>query len=115
MTWESIGFGRRRAEKEEPPRKMGLASSAGAFPLALIDDSVRCADTEVSVTSIILPSSNGFDSGASLPARPQLCPATSQPVLRFELFEAPRYDDVSPERIHFRKPVTKAEGEYTVT
>src|SRR5688572_16564885 len=85
MTWESIGFGRRRAEKEEPPRKMGLASSAGAFPLALIDDSVRCADTEVSVTSIILPSSNGFDSGASLPARPQLCPATSQPVLRFEL------------------------------
>lgn len=64
---------------------MGLASSAGAFPLAVIDDSVRCADTGVSVTSIILPSSNGFDSGASLPARPQLCPATSQPVLRFEL------------------------------
>src|SRR5688572_28996323 len=73
------------AKKEEPPRKMGLASSAGAFPLAVIDDLVRCADTGVSVTSIILPSSNGFDSGASLPARPQLCPATSQPVLRFEL------------------------------
>ena len=64
---------------------MGLASSAGAFPLAVIDDSVRCADTGVSVTPIILPSSNGSDSGVSLPARPQLCPATSQPAFRFEL------------------------------
>ena len=34
--------------KEEPPRKMGLASSAGAFPLVMIDDSVRCAAPECS-------------------------------------------------------------------
>lgn len=27
----------------------------------------------------------------------------------------PRYDDVSPERIHFRKPVAEAEGEYRAT
>jgi hypothetical protein len=27
----------------------------------------------------------------------------------------PRFDDVSPERIRFRKPVTEAESEYTVT
>ena len=70
--------------KRKTPAEDGLASSAGAFPLAVIDDSVRCAETEVSVTSTILPLSNGFDSGVPLPARPQLCPATSQPVLRFE-------------------------------
>jgi hypothetical protein len=91
---------------------MGLASSAGAFPLALIDDSVRCADTEVSVTSIILPSSDGSDSGASLPARLQLCPATSQPVLRFELSKY-HVSMTSHRNASARKPVTKAEGEYT--
>lgn len=70
--------------KEEPPQKMGLASSAGAFPPVMI--SVRFdALHRSAVTPIILPSSNGFDSGVSLPARPQLCPATSQPVPRFEL------------------------------
>ena len=30
-------------------------------------------------------------------------------------FEAPRYDDVSSERIRFGKPVTEAECEYTAT
>src|SRR5262245_63396644 len=87
---------------------MGLASSAGVFPLASIGDSVRCAETEVSVTSTILPLSDGSDSGVSLPARPKLCPATSQPTLRFELSKSNVPSDVSPERVRFHKPVVKA-------
>jgi hypothetical protein len=94
---------------------MGLASSAGAFPLVVIDDSVRCADTEVSVTSIILPSSNGFDSGVSLPARPQLCPATSQPAFRFELSKCHVLMTSHRNAFRFGNPVTAAEGEYTST
>ena len=94
---------------------MGLASSAGAFPLALIDDSVRCADTEVSVTSIILPSSDGSDSGVSLPARLQLCPATSQPAFRFELSKCHVTTTSHRNAFRFGKPVTEARCEYTAT
>jgi hypothetical protein len=94
---------------------MGLASSAGAFPLVVIGDSVRCADTGVSVTPIILPLSNGFDSGVSLPARPQLCPATSQPVLRFELSKYNVTMTSHRNAFRFGKPVTEAECEYTST
>jgi hypothetical protein len=94
---------------------MGLASSAGAFPLAVIDDSVRCADTGVSVTPIILPSSNGFDSGVSLPARPQLCPATSQPAFRFELSKCHVTMTSHRNAFRFGKPVTEARCEYTET
>ena len=104
-----------RSTKRRTPAEDGLASSAGAFPLAVIDDSVRCTETEVSVTSIILPLSNGFDSGVPLPARPQLCPATSQPVLRFELSK--HHVTMTSHRNAFRfgKPVTEAECEYTAT
>lgn len=94
---------------------MGLASSAGAFPLVVIGDSVRCADTGVSVTPIILPSSNGFDSGVSLPARPQLCPATSQPAFRFELSKCHVTMTSHRNALRFGKPVTEAEGEYIST
>jgi hypothetical protein len=94
---------------------MGLASSAGTFPLAVIDDSVRCADTEVSVTSIIFPLSDGSDSGASLPARLQLCPATSQPAFRFELSKCHVTVTSHRNAFRYRKPVTKAECEYTST
>ena len=83
---------------------MGLASYAGAYPLAVVDDSVRCADTGVSVTSTILPLSDGSDSGVPLPARPKLCPATSQPTLRFELSKSNASSDVSPKRIAFENP-----------
>lgn len=81
----------------------------------MIDDSVRCAETEVPVTSIILPLSNGFDSGVPLPARPQLCPATSQPVLRFELSKYHVTMTSHRNAFRFGKPVTEAECEYTST
>ncbi len=94
---------------------MGFASSAGAFPRAVIDELDRGADTGVSVTSIILPSSNGFDSGVPQPARLQLCPATSQPAFRFELSKC--HVTMTSHRNAFRnrKPVTKAECEYIST
>ena len=104
----------KRADKEEPPQEMGLASSAGAFPLAVIDDSVRCAAPECSHANHL-----------ALVERVRLrCLAARETsVVSSDLttctsirtFEAPRYDDVSPKRIHFRKPVTEAEGEYTET
>ena len=103
----------RSDQKRRTPAEDGLASSAGAFPLAVIDDSVRCAETEVSVTSIILPLSNGFDSGVPLPARPQLCPATSQPVPRLELSKYHVTMTSHRNAFRFGKPVTEAECEYT--
>ena len=87
---------------------MGLASSAGVFPLAVFGDSVRCAKTGVLVTPTILPLSDGSDSGVSLPARPKLCPATSQPTLRFELSKSNVSSDVSLKRIAFEEPVSNA-------
>src|SRR5262245_11870838 len=87
---------------------MGLASSAGVFPLAVVGDSVRCAETGVSVTPTILPSSDGSDSGVSLPARPTLCPATSQPTRRFELATSNVPSAVSPKRIAVEEPVSNA-------
>jgi hypothetical protein len=98
-------------KKEEPPQKMGLASSAGAFPLAVIDDSVRCATPECShVNHLALVRRVRL---RCLAAR-ETSVVSSDLTTRtsFRTFEVPRYDDVSPERIRFRKPVTEAEGEY---
>ena len=93
---------------------MGLASSAGAFPLAVTDDSVRCATPECShVSHLALVRRVRLRCLAARETSVVSSDLTTCTSIR--TFEVPRYDDVSSKRIPLGKPVTEAEGEYTLT